>query len=126
MRSASPRYRFAYQRIGLRRPVLEHQAASDGSQGFLDLADMGAVVGVQKLVYGAFAHTQASGESDLGDALSAYRRVQGQLGRDDRWDGDEFLTTGGRAWSRDVLATMDTGAQDGRQCVFGHGASASA
>ena len=110
-------------RFRLRCPVLDHQAASDGSEGLLHLTDVGALVGVQQLAYGALAQTQASGEGNLGDALAAHRRIEGELGRGNGRNGDEFLARGRGAWSRDLLTALNAGAQGRGQGILGHVAS---
>lgn len=100
---------------------LDSEALADGAEGLVDLADVGAVVGVGEFADGGFADAEAASEFDLGDSLVAHGRVEGELGRNDRWDGNERLTRQGLAGFRDVPLLVDVAGEGGGEGILGQG-----
>lgn len=102
---------------------LDSEGLADGAEGFVDLADVGAMVGVGEFADGGFADAEAAGEFDLGDSLVAHGRVEGELGRNDGWDGNERLTRQGLAGFRDVPLLVDVAGEGGGEGILGQGQS---
>lgn len=97
----------------------DSEALSDGSECLVDLADVGPVVGVGELADGGFADAEAAGEFDLGDALGAHGRVEGELGRNDGGDRYDGLTSQGLAGFRDLPLLVNVAGEGGGKGVLG-------
>ena len=97
----------------------DSEALAEGSERPVDLADVGAVVGVGELADGGFADAEAAGEFDLGDSLRAHGRIEGELGRNDGWDGNHRLTSQGLAGFRDIPLLVNVAGEGGGEGVLG-------
>ena len=82
------------------RGDLGYEAAPNGPERLLDLADVGAVVRVGQLSYGGLADTQPVGKLHFGNALSAHSRVQRELGGNHGRYGDDLLTIRPPGWEQ--------------------------
>lgn len=97
---------------------MDGEALADGPEGLVNLADVGAVVGVGEFADGGFADAEAAGELDLGDLLRAHGRIEGELGRNDGEDGYDGLPRQGLAGFRDFPLLVDVGGEGGGEGVL--------
>jgi hypothetical protein len=80
--------------------ILDHQSPPQNPQGSFDLADMGAMVGVQQLADCRFAEVQPLGEGNLGYPIAAHGGIERQFSRRHRGHWHQMRARRGGARER--------------------------
>ena len=101
-------------------PHPDDQGATDSVESVHDRRQVRAVVGIDELLDGACAGSQAGAKLGVGDTLLTHGRVQSELRCDEGWNGDEVLARLGGARDGNLLVLAHMRSEDRDKSILGH------